>query len=444
MRRKWNRGVFSFGTLSVATFTTGILLILVPSFPVAQGSNQGGTSNVTFTKDVAPILQNKCQVCHRPGSIAPFSLLTYEDARPWARAIKTQVSKRAMPPWTLDKTIGIQKFKADRSLSDEQIDTIVKWVDAGAPRGNPADMPPPRQFGDMSKWTIGEPETIIPIPEPFVVDANAPNLWIDFEVDPGFTEDRWLKAVETKPSLEGFPVVHHAGSFTFHDSEPGRSERLGEYALGKTGDIFPEGTGRLIKAGTKIRFNMHYASNGERTVDRTAVGLTWYPKGYTPKYKVVQQHVGDVEDLDLVPGEANIRHDGYLVLKENVRITVFQPHMHNRGKRQCLEAIYTDGRIETLNCVNWDFGWHIAYNYQDDAQPLLPKGTILHIISWHDNSRANKWNPDPKNWAGFGQRSSDDMAFAHISWYALPDEEFAQQVQARQAAMGRLASNRTN
>ncbi len=424
--------------------TAFVVTVSGPTQPMLAATQEAVNANVTFTKEVAPILQKSCQVCHRTGGIAPMSLLTYEEVRPWARAIKTQVTRRAMPPWTLDRTVGIQEMKEDRSLSDEAIATLVKWVDSGAPRGNPADMPPPRQFGDASKWTIGEPELIIPIPEPYIVEPNAPNAWVDFWVDLadyGITEDRWIKAVETKPSIEGFPVVHHASTWMYNDAWPDnqQSQRLGEYAMGKMGDIFPEGTGRLLQKGTRVRFNMHYAANGERTTDRTSLGLTLYPKGYVPKYRVVQRGVGAVEDLDLPPGEGDIRHDGYTVLTENIRMTVFQPHLHNRGKRQCLEAIYPNGRVETLNCVNWDFGWHIPYNYQDHAQPLLPKGTMLHVINWHDNSKANKWNPDPRNWAGFGQRSSDDMAFAHISWYALTDEEFAQHVKERQSVGARTS-----
>ncbi len=424
----------SLGGVGILACIGAIGLFVVSTSAATQTANGGG---VTFTKDVAPILQQNCQVCHRPGSIGPMSFLTYEEVRPWARAMKTQVAKRAMPPWTLDRTVGIQQMKNDRSLSDDAIATIVKWVDSGAPRGNPADMPPPREFGDVSKWTFGEPNLIIPIPEPYVVDPQAPNAWVDLWVDIadfGITEDRWIKAVETKPSLEGFPVVHHASTWMYNDAweENEQSQRLGEYAVGKMADIFPDGTGRLLQAGTRIRFNMHYAANGERTTDRTSLGLTLYPKGYVPTHKIIQNSIGSVQDLDLPPGESNIRHDGYNVLTSNIRMTVFQPHLHNRGKRQCLEAIYPGGRVETLNCVNWDFGWHIPYNYEDDAQPLLPKGTILHLMTWHDNSTANKWNPDPTNWVGYGNRTSDDMAFAHVSWYTLTDEEFAEHLQERQ------------
>lgn len=399
-----------------------------------------GAQETTFSKDVAPILQRSCQACHRPGSIAPMSLLTYEEARPWARAIKTQVVKRAMPPWFIDKNVGIQHFKDDASLSDKEIDTIARWVDAGAPRGNPADMPPPRTFNDkLYEWTLSdelgrEPDLIVPIPDPFLVKKGMPNWWIDMVSEMGLSEDRWIKAYETKPSLEGFPVVHHATTSMLKPD--GEEEGLSEYALGKTGDVHPDGTGRLVKAGTKIRWNMHYSANpnGEDTTDRTSIAFWFYPKGYQPKRPLIRRSVGSVTDLDFPPGESNVRTDGYTILDENVRLTVFQPHLHNLGKRQCLEAIYKDGRVQTLNCVNWDFGWHIAYNYADEVQPLLPKGTVLHVISWHDNSKGNKWAQDTRNWVGWGNRSTDDMSFAHISWYALSDEEYQQQLQERLAS----------
>ena len=422
--------------------------LMVGAGVVVLSATPSVAQEVTFTKDVAPILQRSCQACHRPGSIAPMSLLTYEDARPWSRAIRAQVAKRAMPPWFIDKNVGIQHFKDDRSLNDREIDTIVKWVDAGSPRGNPADMPPPRTFNDnLYEWTLAdqlerEPDLIVPIPEPFLVKAGNPNWWIDMVSDMGLKEDRWIKAYETKPSLEGFPVVHHATTSMMKPN--GDEEGLSEYALGKTGDIHPDGSGRLVQAGTKIRWNMHYSQNpnGKDTTDRTSIAFWFYPKGYQPKRPLVRRSVGSVTDLDFPPGESNVRTDGYTFLEDNVRLTVFQPHLHNLGKRQCLEAIYRDGRVQMLNCVNWDFGWHIAYNYADEVQPLLPKGTVLHVISYHDNSSANKWAADPGNWVGWGNRSTDDMSFAHISWYALTDEEYQQQLKERLGA--RSTNNNQN
>ena len=366
-----------------------------------------------------------------------MSLLTYEEARPWARAIKEKVAGRVMPPWYIDTNIGVQGFKADKSLSDAEITTIAQWVDNGAPRGNPADMPPPREFERMNQWHIGVPDWIVPIPEPFVVKAEAPDWWGNLESESGLTEDRWVKAVETKPSADGFPVVHHAVTGVVNDETDADSflgSFLNEYALGKNGDIFPDGHGREIKAGSKIRFNLHYHAIGREITDRTAVGLTFYPDGIEPQRRLISAHVGDNEDLDIPAGESNVRHDGYFRLKENVHLTGFQPHLHNLGKRQCLEAIRPDNTTELLNCADWDFGWHIVYNYADESAPLLPKGTTLHVISWHDNSETNRWNDDPRNWAGFGQRSSDDMSFSWVSWYELNDEDFQAEVEARQAA----------
>ncbi len=415
-----------------AVALSALAAIAAPSIAAAQDA-----ATPTFTRDVAPILQRSCQMCHRTGSIAPMSLLTYEETRPWARAIRENVTERIMPPWYIDKNIGIQEFKEDKSLSDEEIATIAEWVDNGAPRGNPADMPPPVEFQRMNEWHIGTPDWIVEIPEPFVVAAEAPDWWGNLESDSGLTEDRWVKAVETKPTAESFPVVHHAVTGVVNSDEDEDSllgSFLNEYALGKNGDIFPDGHGRLIKAGAKIRFNMHYHSIGREIVDRTAVGLQFYPRGVEPQHKLISAHVGDNEDLDIPAGESNVRHDGYFLLEENAHITAFQPHLHNLGKRQCLEAILPDNSKQMLNCADWDFGWHIVYNYADGAGPLLPKGSFLHVISWHDNSDANRWNDDPRNWAGFGQRSSDDMSFAWVSWYELDDVAFKAELAAREVA----------
>ena len=345
-----------------------------------------------------------------------------------------------MPPWYIDKNIGVQGFKYDRSLNDEQIATVSAWVDAGAPRGNPADAPPEREFADRDQWHIGEPDWIVPIPEPFVVPAEGANWWGDFYADSGLTEDVWISAVETKPSSEGFPVVHHAVTRVQETPDDDEGDFLNEYAQGKNGDIFPPGTGRLVKAGTVIRFNMHYASIGEDRTDRTSVGLTFYPEGETPKHELFSRALAQNYDLDIPPGEDNVRHDSYHKFENNVRLTGFQPHLHNRGKRQCIEAIYPDGQTEMLSCATWDFGWHIVYNYADDVQPLLPAGTMMHTITWHDNSEANRWNPDPRNWAGFGQRSSDDMSFTWTSYYELDDDDFAAALAEREA----MANNNDN
>src|SRR5690349_9112216 len=218
---------------------------------------------VTFTKDVAPILQRSCQNCHRPGSIGPMALLTYDDARPWARAIKQRTSDHQMPPWHIDRTAGtIHRFKDDISLSDAEIATIAAWVDAGAPRGNPADMPPPRTFDDLDRWHIGKPDLIVTMPKPVTVAPEGPDWWANYVADTGLTEDRYIKAVEAKPGAgAAIKIVHHEViNLAGPDDSPAGGGTLVEYAVGKNGDIYPDGAARLIKAGSKLRFNMHYHS----------------------------------------------------------------------------------------------------------------------------------------------------------------------------------------
>ncbi len=438
--RRFNKG-------SVTAFVLAAAAMLTQAIS-AQAPVKAGARQVTFARDVAPILQRSCQNCHRPDSMAPMSFLTYEDVRPWARAIKQKVTAREMPPWFIDRTVGITRFKDDPSLSDRDIQTIGAWVDAGAVKGDPADMPRARQFESDDLWHIGKPDVVVKSAR-HTVPAVGSDWWGDYVVDTGLSEDRYLKAVETKPAPGAKKVVHHAVTFLMQDE--GDADLIGrgpvvqgntgetggflnEYAVGKNGDMFPEGTGRLVKAGAKIRFNLHYHPVGEETVDQTEVALVFYPKGYKPKYYIQASHTGDFEDLDLPAGMDNIRSDGYTRLAKNARITSFQPHLHNRGKAQCMEAIYPDGKVEQLNCVNnYQFGWHIVYNYTDDIQPLLPAGTMLHVISWHNNTASNRYNPDPKNWVGFGQRSIDDMSFAWVNYIWLTDEDFKTQVEQRKA-----------
>lgn len=398
---------------------------------------------VTFTKDVAPILQRSCQSCHRPGSVAPMSLITYQDARPWARSMKQKVTAREMPPWHIDRNVGITKFKDDPSLTDQEISTIAKWVDGGAPMGNPADMPAPRQFSDLDQWFIGKPDIIVTSEKPYILPATGPDNIINMMVDPGFKEDMYIMAIESKPAdPASFKVTHHFTTNLVEDPEEDPTGLfLNEYALGKNGDVFPPNSGRLIKAGSKINFNLHLNPRGEVTPVAVKLGLKVFPKGQVPKYVAFTQHMGDVPELD-IPAGAISRHDGYFRLQKPALIASFQPHLHNRGKAQCMEAIYPDvradsarpgpARTETISCVsNYQFGWHISYPYADDVAPLLPAGTIVHIISWHDNTSANKWNPNPKNWVGGGSRSIDEMGFAWVTITYLEEDDYQQRVAER-------------
>jgi hypothetical protein len=410
----------------VKVILSGVIAVLAVS---AQGQ-------VTFTKDVAPILQKRCQVCHRPDTFAPMSLLTYEDARPWARSMKAKVVAREMPPWYIDKNVGIHNFKNDVSLTDQEIATIVKWADSGAPKGNPEDMPPPRKFESSDQWHI-RPDLVVQLPKDQIVPARAADRWVDVLADTGLTEDRYIKGIEIKP-IKGFRAVHHATTSMKHEDDPDGGDNvqgvfLNEYALGKNADVFPDGAGRLIKAGTKINFNLHLHAIGQETPANVALALELYPKGYTPHYIETTEKVGDPKDLDIPANTDNVRFEGYQALTKPARLLSFQPHLHNRGKASCMEAIYPGGhKVEMLSCVSkYQFAWHLVYLYEEDDQPLLPAGTILHLISWYDNSNGNKFNPDPENTITYGQRTIDEMGGAWVSYYFLSDEEFKQQVEAR-------------
>ena len=424
-------------TRLVRTFLGAALLFTTGTPAFAQTS-----AAPTFTKDVAPILQRSCQACHRPGMMAPMSLLTYQDARPWARSIKNKVASREMPPWHIDRNVGIRKFKNDPSLSDQEVDTIVKWVDAGAPQGNPLDMPKPVDFGNLDTWHI-KADKVVKMSKPYRLKAHGADDFVDVTIDPGFTEDFFVSAIETRPiNMAGYKVIHHATTNLIEDEDDPSGMFLNEYAIGKAADVFPPESGRLIRAGSKLNFNLHLTPDGEEKDVDVQIAFTVLPK--EPKYVAFTQHMGDVNDLD-IPANQAVRNDGYFRLPRPALVSAFQPHMHMRGKAQCMEAIYPDiradsarpgpARTEMLSCVSdFNFDWSITYPYADDVAPLLPAGTIIHIISWHDNTASNKHNPNPDTWLGFGPTSIDEMNFAWVTLTYLEQADFDRKVQERQAA----------
>jgi hypothetical protein len=389
---------------------------------------------VTFSKDVAPILQKSCQSCHHPGTAAPMSLMTYQDARPWAKAIRQRVAAREMPPWHLDKTVGIRKYKNDISLSDKEIATLVQWVDGGAKQGDPKLLPAPLTFKPDDEWFIGKPDLVATFDKQHVMYANGPDWWIYKFAELNLTEDRWVKAVQIKP---GNPkIVHHAVAYIFDEDHPDDPWSLNEYAAGKYGDNFGDAGGVLLKAGSRVRFDMHYFAIGEEERDQTSIGIIFHPKGYVPKLQVQQLNFRNLPNDELeIPPNSVVRHDGYLRLTKNARIAIFQPHMHMRGKAMTLEAINLDNTVTVLSSVDrFDFGWHISYIYEDDVAPLLPAGTMLHIVGIHDNTPSNRRNPDPEMWAGYGERSVDDMLQVRLHVTYLSDAEFKQAVEERKAS----------
>ncbi|MXZ71579.1 MAG: cytochrome c [Acidobacteria bacterium] len=415
--------------------------LLLPGAAVAQSADP---EEPTFANDVAPILYESCVNCHRPGEIAPMSLISYQEVRPWARSIKNKVETRAMPPWHLDRHIGIQKFKNDPSLTDAQIATIVRWVDNGAPQGNPADTPTPPEFAPADAWQIGEPDLVVRFPD-YTVPAAGPdlfgNLFEDFDLD----EDRYITSIQTRPVGDlSRQVVHHALSYAVEQNEEEESMGGGiflvEYASGKQAEIYPPDSGLLLPGGSEARLSYHLHSIGEEVDAQVELGINFLPKGTEPKHIRYSKQLGGSQGqvigvLDIPAGEV-ARSDGYTRFNKAARITMFQPHMHMLGIYQCIEFIYPTQPVkaETVNCASFDYNWHLNYNYADDTAPLIPAGTILHVTSWHDNSAANRANLDASNWVGSGQRTIDEMGFAWIGWYDLTDEEYEAELAEREAA----------
>ena len=402
----------------------------------AQSTPKAQPAVPTFAKDIAPIFQKACQSCHHPGTSAPMSLTTYDEVRPWARSIQQRVVNRDMPPWHLDKTVGIRHYKNDRSLRDDEIATIARWVDNGAPQGNPADMPKPLTFAPDSEWFIGEPDLKVTTPNDFTMYASGPDWWIDQFAEVQLDEDRWIKAMEIKPSNP--KIVHHVVVYVIEPDAPEGTPETGvqlhEYAVGKYGDIFGENTGRLLKKGTKLRYDMHYFAIGSEQHNKTTIAFKFYPKGVVPKYQVRSFAIRNIPNDDLeVPPNTMVRTDGFFKLPRNARIDSFQPHMHMRGRGMTVEAIDpATNRTTVLSSVDhFDFNWHINYVYADDEAPLLPAGTVLHLIGVHDNTTANRRNPDPNMWVGFGERSVDDMLQVWLDIVYLDDAEFQRLVEER-------------
>jgi hypothetical protein len=432
-------------------------------------------TDMTFARDVAPILQENCQTCHRPGNVAPMSLLTYEDVRPWARVIRERVIRRTMPPWPVDRGVGIQEYKNDPSLSDEEIRTIVDWVDAGAPLGDRAELPAPVEWPDGRAWEfqdeLGDPDMVYQSPL-FNVVADGMDKWptpitpldeAQVEGQP-LTTERWIKAIAVRPhNFESRYVFHHANpGLILPGAAPDPMEREGgvkliDSAVGTEGRIFPEDQGRLIRPGSEISWGMHYHPY-DRDIEAALQVAVWlYPEGYVPKHysmgDVQMQtsattHAGGYVDRGgardpngrfhdhsdvLIPPHSVATIKGVHVLDRPAMVHSVRGHMHMRGKYQVLEAVYPDGSWETLTKLNWDHGWHTLFLYEDHVMPLLPKGTVLILTSTFDNTTENPHNPDPNQWVTGGDRSVDEMGHIRLGMtYFDSDADFQDAVLERE------------
>ncbi|HZR22743.1 MAG TPA: cytochrome c [Vicinamibacterales bacterium] len=425
------------------------LIVAAAAVVVTHAQTPASAPQVTFTKDIAPILQRSCQQCHTADGGAPMSLVTYEEVRPFARAIKqrTSMGPRAgvMPPWFVEKNIGIQHYKSDPSLSDEEIAKIAAWVDSGSPRGNPADMPPPRKFAAADAWILGTPDLIVKSPDVFV-PAVAPDRWGSIGSSPsGLTEDRWVKSVEVREINDiprGDATKTVGGRFVFHhmnyDSQvPGQPGSVAWpiHEIGRNPDVFPDAAGRLLAANSVLEFNAsHIHANGHDTHAHLEFGFRFFPKGYQPLYRRSPTLVGNGNDLDVKPNTAGQEIHAYATLQEHTKIIAFEPHLHAPGTRMCLEAIW-GMNIQQLTCTGYDHNWVKQYIYEDDYAPLLPKGTILHLIGFLDTTPANKNPADPRNWAGGGRRSVANM-FIDLGYsVSLTEEQFQAEMAKRRERM---------
>src|SRR3954454_14810004 len=446
--------------VGVVVLVAGILGLVAPFGLKAAPAAVPG--EVTFTKDVAPILQRSCENCHRADGVAPMALSTYEEVRPWARAIKqrTGIGPKAgvMPPWYVEKNIGIQEFHNDPSLSEEEIATLAKWADSGAPRGNPADMPPAKVYADRNAWAIGTPDLIIKTNE-LTVKGGAPDWGGEIpSVPTGLTEDRYVAALEIKevndvPSSSAGNKATVGGRFVFHhmiwrtqvldanktsDQQDPLSFILDEetvnwpvHEVGRNADFFDPRSARLLRANSSIvSDSIHLHSNGRDTKSHLEIGFKLMAKEYKPAYRQALIALGNGVDIDIKGMTPDQQLHAYAYLNENTKIISFEPHLHAPGARMCLEAIW-GYNIQTLNCVGYDHNWVRGYNYTEDSAPLLPKGTILHIIGYMNNSPANKNVPDPRNWQGSGNRSVANMFIDLGQRVSLTDEQFKAEMARR-------------
>jgi hypothetical protein len=370
----------------------GLVVVAVPA-----------AADVTFTSDVAPILHARCVGCHRPGEAAPMPLRTFAEVRPFARAIKDRVVARKMPPWPADSST--RAFTNDPSLSDREIATIVEWVDSGARQGDPSAMPEPPAFTEG--WQLGEPDLVVELPE-IQIPATGRDLFPIPEITLKMAEDRWVRAVEIRPSNR--QVAHHAvlfagGNALLQAANP--ANVLAVWAVGTPPTEYPEGTGRWLRKDQLIATNLHYHPNGQATTDRMRIGFYF---GNGELKKEVSTAVAGNVTFSIPPHAAGYEMRGVYVADQDISVVSFFPHMHLRGKDMTMTATYPDGRRETLlNVPAYDFNWQLFYYPRDPI--TLPRGTRVDVVAHFDNSSANRANPNPGATVRFGETSNDEMMF---------------------------------
>jgi hypothetical protein len=358
----------------------------------------------TYTKDVAPILNSNCVVCHRPGEIAPMSLTTYDEVRPWVKAISENVSGRVMPPWHADQGFG--PFTNDRSLSAEEIATIVAWADAGAPRGDVQDMPPLPEF-PQGEWKLGEPDHVIEFEE-VKISGTGRDQFYNLEGKTDFPENKWITGVEIQPGDR--KVVHHV--ILWQGSQGNTDGWIGAWAAGAGPVEFPKGTGRELKKGQPIIGDMHYHPYGEDATDRTRVGLHFAENNQVEK-QLVNLWVMNA-DFEIPAGDPNYEARSTFTFNQDSHILSVTPHMHYRGKDFNYTLTRPDGSTEELLKVSKYFNWQTQYDF---AEPVaVPAGSRIDCVAHWDNSENNPHNPDPTRNIRFGNESYDEMMIGFVDY----------------------------
>ena len=369
-------------------------------------------NNVTFTKQVAPILQQRCQACHREGQSAPFALMNYDDAVKHAAMIREVTTQRRMPPWQADPRYG--HFSNDRRLTRKELDTLTAWIDGGMARGDDKDSPAPIQW--TQGWVHGKPDLVFTMPEEFAVPADGVVPYKNWIIDTGFTEDKWVQIAEARPGTPS--VVHHIVVYILKEGQRGPINRDGSlsilvgWAPGDLGLVCPPNVALRVPKGAKLRFEMHYTPDGKVVKDRSSIGITFASK--PPKNEMVLADFTNMS-FEVPPGDSHYKAEASLPFPADARILSFAPHMHWRGQDYSYELIYPDGKHEMLLSVpRWDFNWQNVYRFEEPVK--VPKGARLHAVAHWDNSVNNPLNPDPTKSAKFGLQTWEEMMVGFVAY----------------------------